>query len=166
MDRITIYDTDEDTGERYRTGHFDLDAATVALEENTCWDGNNHRGVISGMQINRAFLYRTAGGRWVEHADHRPEHNGPNVWRFLTDDQAREWMLKSGGEPAEEALAKYFPQVPEEEGPAPKGGRPAVGPTISVAYPRDLLAKIEAAAAAAGVSRAAWLRKIAEEAVA
>lgn len=164
MDRITIYDTDE-YGERYRVGHFDLDAVTATLKEDDHWDGNNMRGNVSAMQINRAYLYRTAGGRWVEHSDHRPEFNGPNIWRFLTDDEAREWMLKSGDSEADAALKKWFPELPDETGPDPKGGRPAVGPTINVAYPRDLLDKIEAAADKAGLSRAAWLRKIAEDAV-
>lgn len=49
--------------------------------------------------------------------------------------------------------------------PKQKPGRPAVGPTINVAYPRELLDKIEAAAKTAGMSRAAWLRKVAEDAV-
>ncbi|MBF6215795.1 hypothetical protein IU487_32880 [Nocardia puris] len=43
-------------------------------------------------------------------------------------------------------------------------GRPPVGSTISVAYPADLLARIDAAAAASGLSRAAWLRHAAEAA--
>jgi hypothetical protein len=158
MNRITIYEDGE------RVGHFDFDAATHILEEDTRWNGQNMIGVISGMQINRAQLYRTSGGRWVEHQDHRPEYNGPNVWRFLTDDQAREWMLKSGGTEAEEALDKWFPETPQEEGPK-KGGRPAVGPTFPVAFPRDLLDRVDAAAKASGLSRAAWLRQVAAAAV-
>ena len=47
----------------------------------------------------------------------------------------------------------------------PKGGRPAVGPAISVAYPADLLARIDAAASALGITRAAWLRSVAEQAL-
>lgn len=165
MNRITIYDADDVTGERYRVGHFDLDATTLDLTEDTYWDGNNHRGKISGMQINRACLYRTAGGRWVEHSDHRPEFNGPNIWRFLTDDQAREWMLKSGDTAAEEALEEWFPDLPDETGPEAKGGRPAVGPTFNVAFPRDLLDRVDEAAKKSGLTRAAWLRQVAAAAV-
>lgn len=164
MQRITIYDTDE-FGDRVRLGHFDLDAAECVLEEDDTWDGNNMRGNVSRMQINRAHLYHTSGGRWVEHSDHRPEFNGPNIWRFLTDDEAREWMIKSGGSEAEEALAKYFPDTPDEVGPGSQGGRPAIGPTINVAYPKDLLDQIDAAAKTAKVSRAEWLRRIAAAAV-
>lgn len=166
MQRITIYSQVDEYGEQERLGYFDLDAATHVLEEDTYWDGNNHRGKVSGLQTTRADLYRTSGGRWVEHDDASREFNGPNRWSFLTDDEAREWMIKSGGVDAEEALAKWFPDTPEESGPAPQGGRPAIGPTINVAYPRELLDKIEAAADKAGLSRAAWLRKVAEEAVA
>lgn len=165
MHRITIYENDG-YGDRTIVGHFDLDAATHVLEEATAWDGNNRVGAISRMQVNRAQLYRTKGGRWVENSDHRPEFDGPNIWRFLTDDEAREWMLKTGGQEAEAALEQWFPDIPEEAGPDPKGGRPAIGPTINVAYPRDLLDKIESAADKAGLSRAAWLRKVAEQAVA
>ncbi|MFF0166769.1 type II toxin-antitoxin system HicB family antitoxin [Streptomyces prasinus] len=167
MNRITIYSTEMNyDGDYDRLGWFDLDAAEHILEESSRWDGQVMRGVISGMQVNRAQLYRTSGGRWVENQDSRPEFNGPNVWRFLTDDEAREWMVKSGGTEAEAELEKWFPDTPDESGPDSKGGRPAVGPTINVAYPRDLLDKIESAAKTEGLSRAAWLRKVAEKAVA
>lgn len=163
MDRITIYDTDE-YGERSTLGWFDLDAADLVEVEGQRWDGNNHRGALSGLQLSRAELYRTKGGRWVEHTDARNEFNGPNTWRFLTEDEARTWLMKCGADDAEDILASWFPDTPDEEGPKPQGGRPAIGPTINVAYPRELLDKIEAAADKAGMSRAAWLRQIAEAA--
>lgn len=165
MNRITIYDTDDESGERYRVGHFDLDAAEHILEEDTRWNGQNMVGKLSGMQTNRAQLYRTAGGRWVEHADHSLEFNGPNIWRFLTDEQARDWMLKSGGSDAEKALETWFPDTPDESGPGPQGGRPKIGPAINVAYQPDLLKRIDAAARRAGMPRAEWLRQVAEQAV-
>lgn len=166
MNRITIYSTEMNYDGGYdRLGWFDLDAAEHVLEESSRWNGQSMIGVLSGMQINRAQLYRTSGGRWVENQDSRPEFNGPDRWRFLTDDEARNWMVKSGGPEAEEALDKWFPETPDEVGPDPKGGRPAIGPTINVAYPRELLDKIEAAAKKEGLSRAAWLRKVAEDAV-
>lgn len=50
--------------------------------------------------------------------------------------------------------------------PKRRPGRPSIGgPTFSVAFPRDLLDRVDAAAKEAGLTRAAWLRKIAEEAV-
>lgn len=160
MNRITIYSTRVNSEGGYdRLGWFDLDAAEHVLEENSRWDGQNMRGVISGMQINRAQLYRTSGGRWVENQDSRPEFNGPNVWRFLTDDEAREWMIKSGGAEAEESLAKWFPDTPEESGPN-LGGRPTVGPKVEVRLDPDTLAKVDARATEEGVKRAEMLRRI------
>lgn len=162
MHRITIYTADE-CGERVRLGWFDRDAATLAAIEDERWDGNNMLGVISGLQLTRAELYRTRAGRWAEHQDATREFNGPDTWRFLTDDEARDWLMRS--DDAEENLEKWFPDTPDESGPGPKGGRPAVGQQISVAYPRELLDRIDAAAEAVGQSRAEWLRWAAEEAL-
>lgn len=39
------------------------------------------------------------------------------------------------------------------------GGRPAIGPQIAIAFPPDMLARVDAAARAAGVSRAEWIRR-------
>jgi len=38
-------------------------------------------------------------------------------------------------------------------------GRPAIGEQISVSMPLDLLAQIDAAAKAAGISRSGWIRR-------
>ncbi|WP_405611402.1 hypothetical protein OG292_19400 [Streptomyces sp. NBC_01511] len=165
MHRITITETDE-YNDKTRLGWFDLDATTLDIEEGTRWDGDNYRGVISGLQYGRSTLYRTKGGRWVENVDARRDFNGPNMWRFLTDDEAQKWLLRSEAEDAEELLEKHFPDTAEESGPGPQGGRPAVGPAISTAYPTALLAQIDQAAKVAGLSRAAWLRKVAAAAVA
>lgn len=148
---------------------FDDDAAQAVISEGRNWDGNNWRGACSGLQTSRAALYLTRGGRWIENRDARNEFNGINAYRYLTDDEARDWLVRAAdagrdSEEAAEALAKHFPDTPEEEGPS-AGGRPKIGPTINVAYPPDLLEKIDAAAEKAGMSRAAWLRRIAEEAV-
>ena len=39
------------------------------------------------------------------------------------------------------------------------GGRPPVGPQIKIAFPPDLLARVDAAAARDGVSRSEWVRR-------
>jgi len=39
-----------------------------------------------------------------------------------------------------------------------RGGRPEVGPAFSLRFPPDLLGKVDEAAAAEGVTRAAWIR--------
>jgi hypothetical protein len=161
MDRITVY-AEDDYGMPRKLGWFDLDAATHVAKENVRYVNGNPCGLVSGMQTNRAHLYRTKGGRWVEHRDARSE-GGLDDWTFLTDEQARDWLVKAE---VENALKEWFPETPDESVPEPKGGRPPVGPTINVAYPRDLLDKIDAAAGTSGMSRAAWLRKIAADAVA
>ncbi|MFG3046291.1 CopG family transcriptional regulator [Streptomyces sp. NPDC048241] len=164
MNRITVYTPNGD-GTSRRAGHFDLDAAERVLEERTRWDGQNRVGAVSVMQTGRAVLYRTKGGRWVENQDRRREHDGTDQWRFLTDDEARQWMITSGGEEADKPLSRWFPDTPDEDGPKSKGGRPRVGPTFPVAFPRDLLDRVDAAAGEAGLSRAAWIRQMAEAAV-
>ncbi|MFD7093368.1 ribbon-helix-helix domain-containing protein [Streptomyces xanthophaeus] len=161
MQRIAIYSTDDYSDDPVRLGWFDLDAATHVAQEDRKWDGNNMIGVISGLQTTRAQLYRTSGGRWVSHEDRTREFNGPDQWAFLDDEEARNWLMRAEG--GEELLEAWFPDTPEESGP--EGGRPAVGPQISVAYPKDLLERIDAAAKGEGKSRAAWLRQAAREAL-
>lgn len=160
MQRITIYDANGD-----RDGWFDLDRAELIATESKRWNGENMIGLVSGLQIGAADLWRTSGGRWVSHTDRRSEFNGPNEWRFLTDDEARDWIIRSKADSGEELLEQWFPDTPDEVGPGPQGGRPTVGPTISVAYPRELLDRIGKAADQADMSRAAWLRQAAEKAV-
>ncbi|WP_030895461.1 hypothetical protein [Streptomyces sp. NRRL F-5053] len=150
------------------TGWFDDERLREEFTETSVWDGNNWRGVCSGMQIKSAELLLTAEGRWVLHEDSSSEFNGPDSYRWLTDDEARVWLMKSGtgnrgpADEALEAVERLWPDVPEESGPS-EGGRPAVGPAISVAYPEDLLQRIDAAAAKEETSRAAWLQTAARE---
>ena len=49
--------------------------------------------------------------------------------------------------------------------PTSQGGRPAIGPAISVAYEPELLDNIDRAANREGTTRAAWLRRTAREGV-
>ena len=44
-------------------------------------------------------------------------------------------------------------------------GRPPVGAAISVKYPAELLARVDAAAEGEGITRAEWLRRAAEQAL-
>jgi hypothetical protein len=159
MQRITIYETDE-YGDQVRLGYFDLDAATHILTEGRRWDGSNHRGVISGLLTSLAELYRTSGGRWVVHTDASSEFNGPNRWEFLTDDEARDWVIRSHGGDAEEVLAEHFPDTPDESGPGPQGGRPSVGPKVETRLDEKTLAQVDARAGKEGVSRAEMLRRL------
>jgi hypothetical protein len=135
-------------------GWFD-DSSAERIEESTYWDGNNRRGVVSGLQCGYEELYRTKGGRWVRHYNARSEFNGPEFYEFLTDEQAQEWLLKDGDD---DAVRKYFGEIEEERGP----GRPEIGPAFSVRFPADLLARVDQLAGACGLTRAAWLRQVAE----
>jgi hypothetical protein len=53
----------------------------------------------------------------------------------------------------------------DQPNPTPQGGRPTVGPAISVAYQEGLLAAIDAAANRNNASRAQWLRHAATAAL-
>lgn len=151
MTRINVYDTDEYTGEKTLVGWFDP-ASSETFEEGTYWDGNNHRGVISGLQVGSECLYRTKGGRWVRHYDATSEFNGPEFYEFLTDEQARTWLLRAS---EDEAVEKYFGEVEEEKGP----GRPEVGPATNVRLGEELTKKVDAARED-GESRAAAIRRL------
>lgn len=145
-----------------RAGWFDLDAATDKITEPTIVerDGNSNLvGKISRLRTARANLYRTAKGRWVGHADSRFEFNGPDSWQWLTDVQARDWLIKCDSEEGNRALQQWFPETPEENGPD-QGGRPAIGPEVKTRIPEDAIAKAEALAERYGWSRAQTLRHL------
>ena len=42
---------------------------------------------------------------------------------------------------------------------ANRGGRPAIGDQIKIAFPADMLASIDRAADAQGISRSEWIRR-------
>lgn len=46
-----------------------------------------------------------------------------------------------------------------------RGGRPAIGPQINVAISGEMVARIDAAARAAGISRSEWIRRAVEAAL-
>jgi hypothetical protein len=164
MSRISFTDTDG------TLRWFDPDAAQAAIEEGQDWNGQSWLGVCSGLRTTRACLYLTSGGRWIENVDSSNEHNGRDRYRYLTQDEARAWLIKSAdasrhSDEATKALASLFPDIEEESGPS-VGGRPKVGAPINIAFPADLLARVDEAAARSGLTRAAWLRQVAAAAVA
>jgi len=159
MARVNVYDRSPE-GNGDLIGWFERTACTEVIEEDTEWDGENRRGVLSGLQVGYEMLLRTARGRWVRYYNSRNEYNGPEYHEFIDDDEARKWLMKNDTMESEEVLEKYFGTPEEETGPS-KGGRPRVGEPISVAFPEHLLVRIDAAAERAGLSRAAWLRTVA-----
>ncbi|MCX4750883.1 hypothetical protein OG455_41115 [Kitasatospora sp. NBC_01287] len=153
MARITVQQPDGSLG------WFNPNVTTAEIPEGKRWDGNNHRGVKSGLQIGYSELIRTKQGRWVQHTDARSEFNGPETWEFLADDEARHWLMTADSEEAEEALLKYFGEPDEEAGPN-LGGRPEVGKAFSIKFPDDLRERVDTARGS--TSRAEWLRVAAE----
>ena len=164
MARINVYEISE-YGERTLAGWFDP-MKCESFAEGHRWDGNNNIGVISGAPISFVdeTLYRTPGGRWVRNSDRTRYYSGADHYAFLTDDEARDWLLRS--EDNDEAVERYFGEQADEAGPAP-AGRPSMGdaPAITVKVPAELLARIDAAAEDADIARAEWIRRACEAAL-
>ncbi len=146
--QVTEYgDEIEGTG-----GWFDAGKAT-RYDEAKDWNGNNMVGMASGGQCGYEDLWLTAGGRWVHHRDFRDEFNGPNVYRFNTADQAKEWMIRAGVGEAD--LAAAFPEVAEERGP----GQPQIGTVRKITLPDDAWDALGTLADAEKVSRSELVRR-------
>ena len=164
MARTNVYEISE-FGERTLAGWFDP-MKCESFTEGHRWDGNNNIGVISGAPISFVdeTLYRTPGGRWVRNSDRTRYPNGADVYQFLSDDEARDGLLRS--EDNDEAIERYFGEQGDEAGPAPTG-RPSMGdaPPITVKVPAELLARIDTAAGRAGIARAEWIRRACESAL-
>jgi len=152
MARVNIYTHDEYDGKTL-SGWFDPQRAT-RYDSDTKWDGNNRVSVITNSQWIDEYLYRTAGGRWVLNHDATRYHSGPDDYRFVTDDQAHDWLLRS--ECNDDAVKLHFGEIEDERGP----GRPEVGKPINVRLGDELLAKVDAEAGRRGKSRADTLRDL------
>lgn len=157
MSRINVYETD-DFGTRSLVGWYDPDTVAQEWDENTEWDGSNRRSLVAGSWTESETLYLTKGGRWVVHHTSRGAGRMPYS-RFLTVDEARDWMVRN--ENSAEEIEKAFGQPLEEErGP----GRPAVlGDDVRqvvVRMPAELIERIDAARG--DVPRAEWVRALVE----
>lgn len=152
MSRINVITYDEETGERESVGWFDPDTSTC-FEQDRYWDGNNMVGVITRSQWVDECLYRTKGGRWVLNHDGHRYNNGGNDYRFLTGEEARDWLVRSVENDA--AIEKYFGELEDERGP----GRPEIGDPVNVRL-GELLAKVDEAATSRGKSRAEMIRHL------
>ncbi len=159
MSRINVYaktapssyDSYDSTPELL--GWFDP-AKAERFDQDGEWDGNNMIGVLTGSQWIDEYLYRTKGGRWVRNLDSTRYCNGPDTYEFLTDEQAKDWLLRSGNH--DEAVERFFGEIEEERGP----GRPEIGGRVTLALGPDLLAAVDALAAQAGVKRAEIIRQM------
>lgn len=152
MARINIY-SDDPYAPQTLIGWFNPDAAT-RYEQGMEWNGESMVGVITGSEWVDEYLYHTKGGRWILNNDAHRYHNGPDTYRFITDEQARNWLITSQVNDA--AIAEHFGELEDERGP----GRPEVGPAFSLRFPADLLAKVDQTAKTNNVSRAEQIRRL------
>lgn len=133
-------------------GWFDP-AKSEGFEQDEKWDGSNMVGVMSGSQWIDEHLYRTKGGRWVRNHDATRYCNGPDTYEFLTDEQAKDWLLRSGNH--DDAVERLFGEIEDEKGP----GRPEIGTPVQVRL-GDLLGAVDAYAAECGIKRAEAVRRL------
>lgn len=161
--RTNIYDTTDDPyTPPTLAGWYDPDKCE-SWDSGTRWDGNNHVPTVTGSYTEWERLYRTPGGRWV--LNHWSRWDGvAETHRFLADNEARDWLLRAETDETEQAIERYFGPIPDE---SPAIGRPSIGDArdIKLLIPVELLARIDAAADSAGMSRAEWLRTAAEQAL-
>lgn len=143
-----------------RTGWFDPDKAIETIENTYRWDGNNNVSVVSGDKFAHETLYRTPGGRWVLERTSQWQ-NVADEYRFLDDDEAKDWLTRDGDD---EVIERYFGELPDESGPD-QGGRPTVGGIISTAVGVDRLAAVDQWAAEHGVKRADAIRQLLDAAL-
>ena len=158
MSRINITEqTDTEYGFGRRVvGWFDLESAEEFAERRHAFDGANLAGIHLRDQNRGQILYRTAGGRWVLQQWSRWQRE-TDVWRFVTDDEARDWLIIN--EEEDETLERLFGEKPEpERGP----GRPVVGPQVKANLPPELTARIDEIAERDDVPRAEVIRRLLE----
>ena len=137
-------------------GWFDR-AKAEKFEEATRWDGNNHISIATGSQYDHEILFRTAGGRWVLHGWSQWEGR-PERYRFIGDEDAREWLLLNE---EDAAVERFFGEIEDEVGP----GRPEIGRPIIAHLPPELTAQLDQVAERDGVPRAEVIRRLLGEAL-
>jgi hypothetical protein len=154
MARTNIYRYDEHEG-AILEGWFDPSKAEQ-FGEATHWDGQNNVSVIADERYGHQALYRTPRGRWVLNKWSQWA-GSEDTYEYISDDRAREWLLKCGHD---DAVEKYFGELEEESGP----GRPPIGSPINVRLGDELQARVDAAALP-GEKRAATIRRLLEKAL-
>jgi len=93
-------------------GWFDPDKATEFAPKRY-FDGNNMLERGSDRVGDYTRLYRTAGGRWVEHS--WSDWVGVNpTWSFISPAAAKGWLLLND---FDDAVEEFFGELPEESGP-------------------------------------------------
>lgn len=159
MARQNVYtypDAEDYDAEVTLVGWFDVDKAE-RYAEGTRWDGQNSISLVAGGRGEHEALFRTAKGAWV--LRHWSQWVGRGErWTFISDAAAREWLIQCEYDDAAIAAATG------EDMPA-EMGRPVIGPQIKVRLPEALVARIDAVAEVAALTRSAWIRQALEDAL-
>jgi hypothetical protein len=116
MSRIYVTQTDpsDPYGGEIRAGYFSENAATYWHGDKEVFDGANLADVNTRDQNRGQGLYRTAQGRWVLH--YWSNWQGETAqYAYMSPEFAREWLGFNG---YDDAVRKYFGEIPDEQGPA------------------------------------------------
>lgn len=139
-------------------GHFRPDRAEV-FHEARDWDGSHNISRATGSQWDHEALYRSASGRWII-CSYSNRQDTPTRYRYADLSEVKEWLLVHGHD---EALATYFPDVPEEDGPPNVGGRPAIGGECLVRVGESTRAALRRMAQETGTTVSALIRQAVRE---
>ncbi|MCX4966983.1 ribbon-helix-helix protein, CopG family [Streptomyces sp. NBC_00654] len=107
-------------------------------------------------EFEHQSLYRTKRGRWVRCTWSQRQGVEPR-YTFVSEAAAKEWLQRNEHD---DIVKTWFGPVEEEFGPTSVGGRPAVGTKVETRLPDDVLAALDARAAAEGTSRAQMIRSL------
>lgn len=161
MTRVNVFSYFENEYDGQGTelaGWFDP-AKADRFEQDRIFDGDNVVGVLTGSPWIDEYLYRTKGGRWVRNLDQTRYHSGPDRYEFYTDEQAKDWLLRSGNH--DDVIVRYFGEVEEEKGP----GRPGIGAPLNVRL-GELHPAVARWAEQDDVKMAEWVRRAVESEIA
>ncbi len=137
--RQMIYNRDAESDDFGKTvGHYDDATLRGQWEEGTYWDGENRCSLATKSQWEHEQLRQTAGGRWVIYSWSQWQGHQPSN-RFVTDDEARDWLMRN--EYSNEQIADIMGEAPEpERGP----GQPRIGQPVKVVIPDDQVRALDA----------------------
>lgn len=92
--------------------YYFIPAKSTSFEDGTRWNGHSNIGLNSGSEWIDETLWLTPAGRWILNRDETRYHAGPDHYAYITDDQARDWLIRS--EINEEAITEHFGPLPDE----------------------------------------------------
>jgi hypothetical protein len=151
MSRVSVYETTHEGGNYGETklaGWFNYAQAAR-------WSDADYNGDGSGGAGRGEAVMLTAGGKWVLERWTRWQGER-DTYEYISDETARDWLLRNG---EDAAVREHFAELAEEEDRRP--GRPGIGGAVHVRL-GELVGRVDAYAAANGLSRAEAVRKLVE----